>query len=399
MSGISIRTVTVYSAIMQLALGVITGVAQVPDLRPEISNVTIRTNETVGEADVAEGCAAATTKRTLIGFDHYAWNDGPANLTLGDPGCPDCSTPPPPICTNPLFECSLAGGHGHAHLKNFSSYTVTKKGSPTVILRGHKEGFCLVDSFCNPGIQPGSSGSCNNLTAGCADIYGNGYGCQYVDITGLSHGEYTLHVELNPLRTITELSYDNNEVTSDFKICKKQGGLSTLQVEIGLPTAQYPTKRPITISGVIEHGSPTVLKSFNPIKDGFTIKLSLDNYTVLSNVSLPSGAVGSGCFPTDGWTKLGKGQWSYRNDFEYDPSCSYPATQGLHVAQLRKVGKKLFFTIRGRVDVTSVPARPSSGRASFSWAGSSTDVTNETCGGALLLAKRCHRSVALTVCK
>jgi hypothetical protein len=78
----------------------------------------------------------ATDNRTLLAFDHAAWNDGPGDLSLGDPGCPDCESVPNPVCSNPLFECSLAGGQNYAHLKNFSDYSVTKYYSDSTGAQG-----------------------------------------------------------------------------------------------------------------------------------------------------------------------------------------------------------------------------------------------------------------------
>lgn len=368
-----------------------------PDLRPEISNVTIRVGQTVSDGDVVEGCASSTTGRTLLAFDHLAWNEGPGDISLGDPGCPDCDTTYVPVCTNPLFECSAAHGHNHAHLKNFSAYTVNKRGHSSVEVRGHKEGFCLVNSICNPGVTPPPGGSCNQLAAGCADSYPSGLGCQYVDITRLRPGKYTLRVELNPLRTITEASYDNNVQTYDFEVCKRTP--SRVAVTLG---AGVNGKRPFTVEGVMTFQSSSVLKDFNPIEDGLSPSLVFaDRVALASYTNLPPGARGSGCFPNDGWRKIGVDKWEFRSDSELDAGCFSNVTFGVHSAVVEKKGKVLRVTLRGKLPSNVTPPLPPSATFSVTWLGAPDSVNNQTCWTDAT-AKKCAQvrpSKVTVVCK
>lgn len=351
-----------------------------PDLRPEISNVTIRLGQSVLQADVTEGCAGGTANRTLLAFDHIAWNDGPGNLSLGDPGCPDCESVPNPVCANPLFECSLAGGHNHAHLKNFSDYSVTPRDSSTVILRGHKEGFCLVNSTCQAGVPtPTPTGTCNELSAGCGDVYGSGLGCQYVDVTGLKPGKYTLRVELNPLRSIQEGNYLNNVQTYDFDICSVRK--HSVSLRLGYGEAKYQYKRPLTLNATIEFSSERELRAMDPVKDGLGVAVSLDGREVLGyGATLPSGEVGKGCYPRDGWKKTGRNSWTYRSESGLDATCGYQLSSGIQTLSLERRGKKLFLSLRARVEPTSAPSQPQSGRVQLSIAGVNQESSNDTCG-------------------
>ena len=372
-----------------------------PDLRPEISNITIRIGQSVSDADVVEGCASAATGRTLLAFDHLAWNDGPGDLSLGDPGCPDCDTTYVPVCTNPLFECSAAHGHNHAHLKNFSSYTVTKRGEDAVQVRGHKEGFCLVNSICKEGITAPPGGNCNQLTAGCADSYPGGLGCQYVDITHLRPGRYTLRVEINPLRTITEASYDNNIQTYDFEVCKQIP--SSIKVTVGTGDQAHGGKRPFSVEAVMNYRSAASLKNFNPINNGLSPQLMLDDRSPLSSfTNLPPGKPGSGCFPNDGWRNTGNDTWEFRSDSELNPECQFNSTSGVHSAIVEKKGKSLFVTLRGRLEPTLVPPLPKSANFSLSWNGDPAGASiNQTCQPDAV-AKKCSRAGAaktIFVCK
>ena len=48
------------------------------------------------------------------------------------------------------------------------------------------------------------------ISVGCADNYANSIDCQWVDVTDIEDGNYTLMVHLNPSRLIVESDYSNN---------------------------------------------------------------------------------------------------------------------------------------------------------------------------------------------
>ena len=48
------------------------------------------------------------------------------------------------------------------------------------------------------------------ISAGCADIYSAALACQWIDITSVPDGAYTLRVVTNPRNHVSELRYDNN---------------------------------------------------------------------------------------------------------------------------------------------------------------------------------------------
>ena len=76
-----------------------------------------------------------------------------------------------------------------------------------------KIGFCLLDSWNVLGTHPGRY-NCQNqgLSIGWADIYGRQLDCQWVDITDVAAGNYTLRITVNANEAIDESNYDNNSV-------------------------------------------------------------------------------------------------------------------------------------------------------------------------------------------
>jgi lysyl oxidase len=197
-----------------------------PDLIPMVSDVSLDRGASVSSADVAEGCAAATSGVDLLRFAVTTRNIGSADLILGDPQCPDCTTHPDAPCGNPQFICSPAAGHNHGHWSNYARYELVDASNVAVVV-GHKQGFCLRDSVCG---APKYTCTNQGLTAGCDDVYGASLGCQYIDVTGVPDGAYKLRVTVDPFNRVTELDESNNVVT--------------VPVTIGTSTCPAPTDVP-----------------------------------------------------------------------------------------------------------------------------------------------------------
>ena len=186
-----------------------------PDLVPEIVDVSVAFNTTVASGDVVEGCAEATSGVDLLRFGAYSRNLGTADFTLGDPLCPTpCDEHPLELCGDPDFICSPAQGHNHAHYNNYARYDLLDANGQTIVV-GHKQGYCLRDTDCAAPVY-----TCTNqgITAGCSDLYGANLGCQYLDITGVPGGTYTLRVTIDPFGRIAELSEANNVVQQSVTI-------------------------------------------------------------------------------------------------------------------------------------------------------------------------------------
>lgn len=165
-----------------------------------------------GDCAIYEGCVDGPGMRRLLRFATTTPNTGTADLHFGDPD------------ENPIFEYSEC--HGHDHFTGYASYQLLRSDG-TVAADGHKQAFCLMDyEEWDGGGRARYSCSFQGISAGWADTYDAYLDCQWIDITDVPPGTYTLHVSLNPDRIIPELSYDNN--------------VSSVEVEILDPAAEPP---------------------------------------------------------------------------------------------------------------------------------------------------------------
>jgi hypothetical protein len=131
---------------------------------------------------------------------------------------------PSPI-NNPDFE--FAACHGHYHFKGFASYRLLDaQGLPAAL--GRKVSFCLLDTHrWDPQAEHRPRFNCEHqgIQAGWADIYDGGLPGQWIDITGLPDGTYTLEIILNPERILAEASYMNNLETIEVVIGTTESGV------------------------------------------------------------------------------------------------------------------------------------------------------------------------------
>lgn len=210
-------------ALLVLALAPELAAAQaLPDLVPEVSDLHFDYGAAVPAGDVAEGCATATSGVDLLRLALTTRNDGAGDLTLGDPDCPDCAANPGAICGDASFICSPAGGHNHPHYDNFLRYELIDRHGAQVGLGG-KRSFCLAESGC---LGPATYHTCENqgLGAGCWDTYPAYLGCQYVEITEVPSGVYTLRVTVDPGTQIVEADETNNVLEREVEIARAGDG-------------------------------------------------------------------------------------------------------------------------------------------------------------------------------
>lgn len=158
--------------------------------------------KTVSSSDCAfhENCVSGSGERKLLLFDVAVGNHGPDDYTVGDPS------------GQSGFEIDTC--HGHIHNDEFLAYTLLRGGVPVVETK--KQGWCAEDSAPFPECESATRSSlrytCDyqGISVCNVDIYSSEIDCQWVDITGLAPGGYTLRLEVNPARNIQETDYSNN---------------------------------------------------------------------------------------------------------------------------------------------------------------------------------------------
>lgn len=151
------------------------------DLASSISVETMVVNPT--DCYIGEGCLQGFGTREIIRFDTHIKNIGTTDYYIGSPA----SSP---------GQFTFGNCHNHWHYKGYAEYVLYGSNGQEVV-NGFKNGFCVLDLEC----EDGGSGQygCNNMgiSAGCGDIYSSGLDCQWIDITGVPDGIYTLVVRCN----------------------------------------------------------------------------------------------------------------------------------------------------------------------------------------------------------
>jgi len=151
-----------------------------------------------GKCEVEEACADDGGLRKVLRFEVTIPNNGAADLVLGDP---DGST---------SFEYGAC--HMHYHFTDFARYSLLNDAG-TIVSKARKQAFCARDDIRNdPNSPDAAKYDCQNqgITRGWSDKYSALLPCQWLDISDLPPGNYTLEVEVNPNRKMTELDYTDN---------------------------------------------------------------------------------------------------------------------------------------------------------------------------------------------
>jgi len=156
---------------------------------------------------VVEGCVGAAGRRLLLRFDTVTANLGGSDVVVG--------APPAPGVSNDTFTWSPC--HKHHHVTRYTNYELV--GPDGAVRTARKQSFCLEDvQRMQPG-APTRGYTCLNqgISHGWADSYSRGLPCQWIDVTDLPSGPYTLRVVVNPDHVLPESDYSNNDVAIDVR--------------------------------------------------------------------------------------------------------------------------------------------------------------------------------------
>lgn len=151
---------------------------------------------------INEGCLQGFGNRQILRFSTHIRNIGTMDYFIGSPNA-----------APEQFEWDEC--HNHWHYEGYAEYVLYDGNGDPMPQVGFKNGFCVLDLACYDGGQ--AKYTCGNMgiTAGCSDIYSSGLSCQWVDVTDVPAGEYSLVVrtnwEQNPdANGMFELTYENN---------------------------------------------------------------------------------------------------------------------------------------------------------------------------------------------
>jgi len=135
---------------------------------------------------VEEGCIRGLGDRFIIEFTTYIENIGDQDYHIGTPP-EDVTTPSNQFVWDPC--------HQHWHYLGYADYILFDANGLRIPI-GSKTGFCVFDLICPP---EDSKYDCINMgiSAGCGDVYDIGLPCQWIDITDIPAGDYTLVMRVN----------------------------------------------------------------------------------------------------------------------------------------------------------------------------------------------------------
>lgn len=185
------------------------------------SSISLDTIINNDECLIREGCLSGSGQREIIRFTTAIENIGDTDYLLGNSSENETSF-------------SYNNCHQHLHALGYAEYLLyAGAGDPLPV--GFKNGFCISDLECD---NFNNKYTCEymGISAGCADIYGADLDCQWIDITDIPDGNYTLVVRINwnrlpDVRQFSESNFENNWAQVCIDIDRSNGATVIQKIE------------------------------------------------------------------------------------------------------------------------------------------------------------------------
>ena len=184
------------------------------NLKPDLEQFRIRSNAyfvrmdssdpiptgvfPIKNGSVEEGCITEG-RHKILQFATIANNIGDENLVIGRPeDRPD------------IYEEAQHMPNGWVTKEPLYKYTLTDE-SGQVVATGSKRAWCILDH---------STFSCSNqgISVGDHDEYGTDQNCQFLSLDGVSNGNYSIEVIINPTQVFAEDNHNDNKVIKKISI-------------------------------------------------------------------------------------------------------------------------------------------------------------------------------------
>lgn len=165
-------------------------------------------NFAAGTCEEATQCVLGTGDRRLLRFDAILDNIGEGDIFLGDPFV--------------LIDDFVQGTCSTAGVQYVPAMSFSLRNGNVIVSQGETFGSCLSDMVrTDPNAAATATYDCDALTgisAGWTHRNAGSSPCQWVDITDVAPGPYTLRIELNTEDTLAEANYDNNVIEVPFTV-------------------------------------------------------------------------------------------------------------------------------------------------------------------------------------
>lgn len=177
------------------------------------STMVLRTINNQDNCIVQEKCVSGFGNRYVIRFSTRILNRGDKDYHVG-------RTPNDPLNSTNQFKWDQC--HQHWHYYGYAEYLLfDSRGNKVPV--GFKNGFCVLDLYCQGGGTPKFTCQNMGISKDCEDEYDRELDCQWIDITDIDTGSYVFVVRVNHDKSpdalgSVETNYDNNDASFCIKI-------------------------------------------------------------------------------------------------------------------------------------------------------------------------------------